>query len=90
VGAFELLGVLHNNYLLKIVEPSNEGAKDCDEYRQAARTFAQHFDAPVAFLSIGIRQFFHTIGYNGRELRGLLAQFRIFRNVALNAIASVL
>jgi hypothetical protein len=41
VGAFELLGVLHNNYLLKIGEPSNEGAADRGEYRRAAGAIAE-------------------------------------------------
>jgi hypothetical protein len=36
-----------------------------------------------------VRQLIHTIGDNGRKLRGLLAQFRVLRDVALNAIASV-
>jgi hypothetical protein len=36
------------------------------------------------------REFFHTIGDNGRELHNLLAQFRVLSNVALNAITGVL
>ena len=36
------------------------------------------------------RQFFHTVGDNRSQLHYLLAQFRVFRNVALNAIAIAL
>ena len=35
------------------------------------------------------REFFHTVGDNRSQLHHLLAQFRVFRNVALNAIAIV-
>jgi hypothetical protein len=41
-------------------------------------------------VSPAIRQLIHTIGDNGRELRSLLAQFRVLRNLAFNAIASAL
>jgi hypothetical protein len=37
-----------------------------------------------------VGQLIHTIGDNGRELRSLLAQFRVLRNVAFNTIASAL
>jgi hypothetical protein len=33
------------------------------------------------------REFFHAVGDNRSELHHLLAQFRVFRNVAFNAIA---
>jgi hypothetical protein len=33
------------------------------------------------------REFFHTVGDNLRQLHHLLAQFSVFRDVALNAIA---
>ena len=33
------------------------------------------------------REFFHTVGDNRSQLHHLLAQFGVFRNVALNAIA---
>ena len=33
------------------------------------------------------REFFHAVGDNRSQLHHLLAQFRVFRNVAFNAIA---
>jgi hypothetical protein len=55
-----------------------------------AHEFRLKLRAKSACLSIDprtVREFFHTVGDNRSQLHHLLAQFNVFRNVALNAIA---
>jgi hypothetical protein len=76
---------------LLLQDLSDSSAAECGEYRQVARAIAQDWRRAYRLLSIGTaREFFHTIADNGRELRNLFTQCRIFGNVALNATIGIL
>ena len=58
-----------------------EECKSIQDFKRYGLTDWLSIDARSA------REFFHAVGDNLRQLHHLLAQFGVFRNVALNAIA---
>ena len=67
------------------MNPPTFKARAMRDFRPGARSF--FFVVALSTDTWTAREFPHTVGDNSSQLHHLLAQFSVFRNVALNAIA---